>query len=115
LNRPVLFRHFLQEKFEGLGANDLTELGLVVVQDADPVPNDVIENPSLGRWVHQVSHRDVLVGADDGGVHPGVVAFPAFLAVLYVFLFQEVEDQPGVRMLKQVAEGAGEFLLLATS
>ena len=78
LNSPALFLHFIQEKLERLGANDLGELGLVVLQDADPVHDNVVENPSLGRGVHQVGYRDVLIGADYGGFHPGFIAFREF-------------------------------------
>jgi hypothetical protein len=89
LNSPALFLHFIQEKLEGLGANDLAELGLVVLEDADPVHDNVVENPALGRGVHQVGYRDFLIGADYDGLHPGFIAFLEFPAVLDVFLFQK--------------------------
>ncbi len=106
LNGPALFCHFIEKKLERLGADDLPELGLVIMQDTDPVHNDIVEYPSLWSCMHQIGYRDVLIGTHDGGVHSGFAAFLAFGAVLDIFLFQEIEDQPGVRILEQVAEGA---------
>jgi len=107
LNSPALFLHFTQEKLERLGPNDLGELGLVVLQDADPVHHNVIENPSLGGRVHQVSYRDVLIGANDGGGPPGLYRLPGVPGRTGCFPFQEVEDQAGIRVLEQVAERFG--------
>src|SRR3990172_4308300 len=63
LNGAVLGPHLIHEKIEGFGADDLGELALVVVQDADPVHDDIVENIPGALLVHEVFHRDGFVGA----------------------------------------------------
>ena len=62
--------------------------------------------------MHHIGDRDRLIGPDNGGIHPGLAAFPALPVIGDVLFLEELEDHAGIGILEEVAEGGGEFVAL---
>lgn len=108
-NGLLLQTHLLQKRLEGFPLDDLGKGPLVVADNADAVDDYVLYDPFTLGQSQRVVDGNLLIYPDDGGLNEGLILMELFLLVEDFFLFEEVQNQFGIGILKKVLKKSFEF------